>query len=380
MIPLSIPNLTGKEWQYVKECLDTNWISSKGGFVNRFEEEFADYLGMNFAVATVNGTAALHISLIICGVGEGDEVIVPNLTFIAPVNTVRYCNADPLFMDVEWKTLGIDVDKLSSFLEDECEMRDGYTFNCKSNKRIKAVIPMHTLGNPVDMNPLVAVCTQYNIDIIEDATESLGSEYEGKKTGNFGKLACFSFNGNKIMTTAGGGMITTDDPELAKAAKHLTTTAKTDPLNYIHDEVGYNYRMVNILAAVGVAQLEEIDRFISIKRKNRSLYEELLGEDKNFFIHNERENSGANCWMYALVRKENCSHSVTDIVNHFANHQIEVRPLWQPMNTLDIFSQFNSYQCETSIELHSRVVNIPCSTNITEEEIAEVVRTIKSLK
>lgn len=378
MIPLSIPNLTGKEWQYVKECFDTNWISSTGSFVNAFEEQFAQYIGTKYAVATVNGTAALHISLILCGVTEGDEVIVPNLTFIAPVNTVRYCNADPVFMDAEWGTLGMDVEKLSGFLETACEVRDGYTYNRGSNKRVKAIIPMHTLGNPVDMDALLALCSTYNIDVIEDATESLGSEYKGKKTGNFSKLACFSFNGNKIITTGGGGMITTNDPELAKAARHLTTTAKSDGIGYIHDEIGYNYRMVNVLAAIGVAQLEEIDRFVAIKKANLIKYEQLLGDNENFYIHNETKNAGANCWMYALVSKEG-SHSPTDLVKHFADHEIEVRPLWQPMNTLDIFKKYQSYHCENSTDMHSRIVNIPCSTSITEEEMIKVVEAIQSV-
>ncbi|PCJ84843.1 MAG: aminotransferase DegT [Flavobacteriales bacterium] len=380
MIPLSVPNISGNEWKYVQECLDDGWVSYAGGFVERFENEFANYIGCKHAVAVTSGTAALHISLILCGVEQGDEVLVPNLTFVAPVNTVRYSFANPVFMDSEWTTLGLDVEKIRDFLEKECEFKNGFTYNKNTGSRVKAIIPMHTLGYPVDMNPLLEICEKFNIDVIEDATESLGSEYMGKKTGNFGKFACFSFNGNKIMTTGGGGMITTNDEQLAKRAKHLTTTAKTDPIEYEHDEVAYNYRLTNVSAAIGVAQLELLDEFVETKRKNLIQYKELIEPNDNFYIHTEVEHSKSNYWMYSLVRKDNCEHSVMDIVRNLADNQIQARPIWKLMNLLPMFNQFQSYQCHVSQEIYERVVSIPCSTNLSEREIEKVADVIKSMQ
>lgn len=276
-IPLSVPEISGNEWKYVKDCLDTGWVSSVGNYVTRFEEMVAHYVGTKYAVATVNGTSALHVSLIACEIQPNDEVIVPTLTFIAPANVIRYCNAYPVFMDCDADTLCINIQKVTDFITKEYEQRDdGYTYNKKTNRRIKAIIPVHIFGHPSDMDGLLEVCRGKNIDIIEDATESLGSEYKGQKTGSFGKIGCFSFNGNKIITTGGGGMIVTNDESIAKRIRHLTTQAKSDPFEYDHDEIGFNYRLTNVQAAMGVAQMERLDEFIAFKRKNYVIYKEMF--------------------------------------------------------------------------------------------------------
>src|SRR5208337_2878807 len=237
-------------------CLDTGWVSSVGEYVNRFEKMLADYVGSKYAIATVNGTSALHISLLLCGVEPEDEVIVPALTFIAPVNTVRYCGAHPVFMDCDRLTLCMDFEKMNNFLSYECEQRNnGHTYNKKTGRRIRAVIPVHVFGHPADMDQISAICETNNIEIIEDATESLGSKYKGKQTGTFGKMGCFSFNGNKIITTGGGGMVITNDRAIAERARHTTTQARSDSFEYDHDNIGYNYRLTNLQSAMGVAQM-----------------------------------------------------------------------------------------------------------------------------
>lgn len=378
-IPLSVPNISGSELKYVTETIETEWVSSVGSYVDQFEKSFAKYIGSKFAIAVVNGTAALHVSLIISGVEQDDEVLVPNLTFIAPVNAVMYCKAIPVFVDSEWNSLGMDPKIVVDFILNHTEFKNGYSINKKSGRKVKAVIPMHTLGNAVDMDGFHSLCKERNIVVIEDASESLGSEYKGKKTGNIGDLACFSFNGNKIITTGGGGMITTNNEEFAKRAKHISTTAKTDAIYFDHDEVGYNYRMVNVLAALGVAQLERIEEFVEVKRSNYQKYKDLLGDHPYFFFHNEPNHGKSNCWMYSLVLKENCPYSVDTMIKKFAEEKIQVRPIWKLMCELPMFNNFERLGGQISKEIAARVINIPCSTNITEKQIARVIKQIKIL-
>ncbi len=378
-IPLSVPNITGNELKYVSETIETEWVSSVGSYVDQFERDFAQYIGCKYAVAVVNGTAAIHVSLIVSGVGQDDEVLVPNLTFIAPVNAVMYCKAIPVFVDSEWKTLGMDPKIVSSFILEETEFKDGYTINKKTGRKVKAIIPMHTLGNAVDMDGFLSLCKERNIVVIEDASESLGSEYKGKKTGNIGDLACFSFNGNKIITTGGGGMITTNNEAFAKRAKHISTTAKTDAIYFDHDEVGYNYRMVNVLAALGVAQLQRIEEFVAVKRNNYQKYKDLLGENDQFYFHNEPENGKSNCWMYSLVRKETCKYSVDELIKKFAEEKIQIRPIWKLMSELTMYTQFQKVGGDVSKDIAARILNIPCSTNLKESQTKRVVSVIKSI-
>ena len=374
IIALSEPEISGNEWKYMKECLDTGWVSSAGSYVSRFEEMVADYAGAKHAVAAVNGTSALHVSLLTCNVKPDDEVIVPTLTFIAPVNTVRYCNAVPVFMDCEPETLCIDVQKTSDFISRKCEQRrDGYTCNKETGRRVKAVIPVHIFGHPVDMNPLLEVCKKNNIDIIEDATESLGSEYNGARTGSFGRLGCFSFNGNKIITTGGGGMIVTSDDGIAKRARHLTTQAKKDPFEYDHDEIGYNYRLTNIQAAMGVAQMERIDEFVETKRKNASIYRELLSDINDIRFLWERSWAKSNFWFYTIKAPK--EHRMP-LMKHLLSKDIQVRPVWKLIHTLPMYKEHQAYEIQSAIQIYETSLNLPCSVGLKREQIEFVSENI----
>lgn len=375
VIPLSEPEISGNEWKYIKECLDTGWVSSVGGYVTRFEEMVADYVGTKYAIATVNGTSALHVSLVACDVQIEDEVIVPTLTFIASANVIRYCGAYPIFMDCDRASLCVDVEKVITFLSNECELRrDGCTYNRRTDRRVKAIIPVHIFGHPVDMEPLVEISKKHNITVIEDATESLGSEYKGKKTGSFGNVGCLSFNGNKIVTTGGGGMVVTDRKNLADRVRHLNTQAKKDPFEYDHDEIGYNYRLTNIQAAMGVAQMERLNEFIAIKRKNAVFYKELLsGEDRVEFVW-EQPWAKSNFWFYTLkVSKEHKK----PLIEHLLSKKIQIRPMWRLIHTLPMYREFQAYLIEKAVKAYNNCINLPCSVNLKEAEIKFIVKKIK---
>jgi len=265
-VPLCVPEIRGNEWRYVKECLDTGWVSSVGAFVERFEKDMARQAGARHAVAAVNGTAALHVALLVAGVKPDDEVLVSTLTFIAPANAVRYAGAWPVFIDAEPDYWQMDPQRVADFLEKECRLEKGELRNRSTGRRVKAIIPVHILGHPVNIKPILELARKFSLLVIEDATESLGAKYEGRPTGSLADMACFSFNGNKIITTGGGGMITTDNEAWARRAKYLTTQAKDDPVEYIHNEIGYNYRLTNMQAAMGCAQLEQLDDYVVKKR------------------------------------------------------------------------------------------------------------------
>lgn len=375
MISLSEPEISGNEWKYIKECLDTGWVSSVGGYVEKFEKMLASYSGTGYAVATVNGTSALHVSLIACGISSGDEVIVPTLTFIAPVNAVRYCGAYPVFMDCDKDTLCIDVQKTSEFIKNECEQgKDGFTYNRKSGRRVKAIIPVHIFGHPADMEPLLEVSKKYNIHVIEDATESLGSEYKGKKAGSFGRTGCFSFNGNKIITTGGGGMVVTNDKGLSERIRHLCTQAKKDPFEYYHDEIGYNYRLTNIQAAMGVAQMERLDEFIDTKRKNAVIYRELISDIGDVEFLWEQGRAKSNFWFYTIrVPKEHKK----GLMDFLLSNNIRVRPVWKLIHTLPMYKDSQAYEISRAFEIYESCINLPCSVNIVKGDIEYIVETIR---
>ncbi len=380
-IPLSVPNISGNELKYVSETIETGWVSSVGSYVDTFEKKFAEYVGVKHAVAVVNGTAALHVSLIVAGVEQGDEVLLPNLTFIAPVNAVMYCKAIPVFIDSEWSTLGMNPSVICSFIEEQTDFIDGWTVNKRTGRKIKAIVPMHTLGFPVALRAFAKLCKARNIVVIEDASESLGSSYYDIKTGALGDFGCFSFNGNKIITTGGGGMITTNNDAFAKRAKHISTTAKTDGVYFDHDEVGYNYRMVNVLAALGVAQLERADEFIEIKRKNFKTYQKLLGDHPYFFLHEEPLNCTSNYWMYALVLKKECPLTIDELIQLFTVENIQVRPIWKLMSKLEMFKQYELVGNGEAFDICNRVLNIPCSTGMSDDQIQRVVEVLcKTIK
>lgn len=374
-IPLSEPVISGNEWKYIKECLDTGWVSSVGSYVTRFEEMTARYVGAKYAVAIVNGTSALHLSLIACEVQPDDEVIVPTLTFVAPANVIKYCCAHPVFMDCDSDTLCMDVQKVTDFLDKECRRRaDGYTYNKDTGRRVKAVIPVHIFGHPVEMQPLLEVCEKYNISIVEDATESLGSRYNGRFTGSMGLTGCFSFNGNKIITTGGGGMIVTDDKKVADRVRHLSTQARRDPFEYDHDEVGYNYRLTNVQAAMGVAQLERIEEFVAIKRRNARTYAELLSGLEEIEFLGEKTWASSNCWFYTI---RTLNGPKNPLMKSLLERNIQVRPIWKLIHTLPMYKSFQAFRIEKAELAYETCINLPCSVNLKENEIRYVVECVK---
>ncbi|CAN5667232.1 LegC family aminotransferase [soil metagenome] len=381
MIPLSIPEISGNEWKYVKECLDTNWVSSAGKYVDLFEKSICDFTGARFAIACVNGTAALHISLLLSNVKSGDEVIVPTLTFIAPVNAVKYCGAEPVFMDCD-NHYNIDSEKTIEFLKHETEMYEGKCINKSSGKTISAIIPVHVFGNAVWLDDLIFECEKRNISVVEDATESLGTryvkgKYTGKATGSIGEFGCFSFNGNKIITTGGGGMIITDSEEKSKKAKYLTTQAKEDEVRYIHNDIGYNYRMTNIQAALGVAQMEKLNEYLRIKHVNYEVYKNALDETEGIHIASTPSYSKNNNWMYALqIDKEKFGSSREEVMESLNKEGIQSRPVWYLNHLQKPFKENFSYKIEKAIKLHAVTLNIPCSVSLRESERNKVINSI----
>ena len=361
-IPLHEPRFIGNEKKYLNDCIDSTFVSSVGKYVDTFEKEFALKVGSKYAVATVNGTAALHISLLLADVKSGDEVITQPLTFIATCNAISYIGAKPIFVDVDLNTLGLSPKSLREFLEVNCEIIDNRCINKTTGKTIKACVPMHTFGHLCKIEEIKEICDAWHVELVEDAAESLGSYYKNKHTGTFGKLGAFSFNGNKIITSGGGGIIVTDDEVLAKRAKHLTTTAKIPhPYEYVHDEIGYNYRMPNLNAALLVAQLEQLDKFLESKRELASVYEEFFKDSDISFIK-EPKDSQSNYWLQAVMLKNEDQRN--EFLKFTNSKGIMTRPIWRLMNELEMFKDCQSTTLENSKYLEQRVVNIPSSVRI----------------
>lgn len=358
-IPLHEPRFIGNEKKYLNDCIDSTFVSSVGKYVDTFEKEFAKTVGSKFAIATVNGTAALHISLLLADVKKDDEVITQPLTFIATCNAISYIGAKPIFLDVDLDTMGLSPKSLKNFLETNCEVIDDKCINKTTNKQIKACIPMHTFGHPCKIDEIKEICDSWNITLVEDAAESLGSYYKNKHTGTFGKIGAFSFNGNKIITSGGGGVIVTDDEGLAKRAKHITTTAKIPhPYEYVHDEIGYNYRLPNINAALLVAQLEQLETFLVPKRELAKIYEEFFSSNSIKFIK-ESENSKSNYWLQAVLLDD---LKQRDEFLEFTNKNgVMTRPIWKLMNELEMFKDCQKDDLKNAKYLEERVVNIPSS-------------------
>lgn len=367
-VALHEPEFNGNEWDYVKECLDTNFVSSVGKFVDRFERDLEQYTGSKHAIAVSNGTSALHISLLLAGVEQGDEVLVPALTFVATANAVVYCGADPHFVDSEKESFGIDPEKLKSYLQATTTLIAGQCRNRLSGKVIRAMVPMHTFGHPSKIKELLEVCKEFNIAMVEDAAESLGSFYSDKHTGTFGLLGTLSFNGNKTITTGGGGAILTDDPILAKRAKHLTTTAKVPhKWNYVHDEIGYNYRLPNLNAALGCAQLENLESKIRRKRRLFELYQDALKEFQDVTLLREPDSARSNYWLQAIVLGPQ-KVSLRDVLLERTNEiGISTRPLWNLISTLKPFQHFPGMDVSQAKELVNRVINLPSSPQLVRE-------------
>ncbi len=394
-IPLHDPRFIGNEKKYMVECIDSNFVSSVGEFVGRFEKMCAEYTGAKYAIAAMNGTSALHIALLLAGVQLDDEVITQALTFIATANAISYTGAKPVFIDVDKETMGLSPTALEAWLSENVEIRGGEgtmsrghegtisrqneiiqtddravvqscshavyqsAFNKHTGCRISAVVPMHTFGHPVKLKELKEVCDRYNIPLIEDAAESIGSYYGDKHTGTIGKLGILSFNGNKLITTGGGGMILTDDEELAKMAKHITTQAKVPhPYEFVHDQIGYNYRLTNVNAALGCAQMESLDHLLKLKRTLAEQYKEFF-KNTEFDFFEEPQNSKSNYWLNALITKDKTQR---DQLLQFTNKNgVMTRPIWELMNRLPMFADCQTDSLENSIWFADRVVNIPSS-------------------
>ena len=358
-IPLHEPKFIGNEKKYLNECIDSTFVSSVGKFVDEFEEKIASYAGVKYAVATSNGTSALHIALILANVKSDDEVITQPLTFVATCNAISYCGAQPVFIDVDRDTMGLSPSALKYFLENHTTVKKQQCINNKTSKVIKACVPMHTFGHPCRIDEIKEICDKYYIFLIEDAAESVGSAYKGKHTGTFGQVGVMSFNGNKIITAGGGGCIVTDDESLAKKAKHLTTTAKVShKWEYAHDVVGYNYRMPNLNAALLVAQLENLDNLISSKRKLANVYETFFNSNNYVFVK-EPMDSKSNYWLNAIILNDKQQRDI--FLNESNAQGVMTRPIWTLMSKLPMFKDSQSGDLINAEWLEERVVNIPSS-------------------
>ena len=368
-VALHEPDLSGKELEYVSECISTGWVSSAGEFVNRFEKELAEFTGAARAVAVVNGTAALHLCLKIIGVEKDDEVIVPTLTFVATANAVSYCGAVPHFADCDERTLGLDPQKLLAYLEGQAEVRGGSCFNKQTGRRIKAVVPVHIFGHPVDLDPLQDVCSRFCLELVEDAAESLGSYYKGRHTGTLGRVSALSFNGNKIATTGGGGALLTNDERLADLAKHISTTARVPHRWEIkHDTLGFNYRMPNINAALGCAQLERLPGFLRNKRALAERYAGAFSRVRGITFFQEPGFARSNYWLNALVL-DNENASARDVLLERTNGRgIMTRPAWTMLHRLPMYKGCPRMDLAVAEGLEQRIVNIPSSSFLVDRK------------
>nr|WP_320056988.1 LegC family aminotransferase [uncultured Bacteroides sp.] len=361
-VPLHAPCFVGNEKKYLNECIDSTFVSSVGQFVDRFENEMAAYTGAKKAVVCVNGTNAIQMALMMVGVERGDEVLTQPLTFIATCNALSYCGAYPVFIDVDKDTLGLSPVKLEEWILEHAELRDETLYNKRTGRRIKACVPMHTFGHPVHLNKLVEVCRRYHLKLVEDAAESIGSFYHGQHTGTFGEVGVLSFNGNKTITTGGGGMLLFQDEELAKLCKHISTQAKVPhPWEFVHDHIGYNYRMPNINAALGCAQLETLPAFLEKKRELAAIY-------KNYFdsvgieFMSEPEGCRSNYWLNAIILKD--KEERDSFLEYTNSHGVMTRPIWQLMNRLPMFEQAECGDLSNCTYLADRIVNIPSSVRL----------------
>jgi len=377
-IALSEPVMAGNEWKYIKECIDTGWVSSAGKFVDSFAEKFAEYVSVSHAVPVVNGTAALHISLIALGLGPDEEVLVPTLTFAATANAVVYCNAQPVFMDVAEDTLGLDIQKVEDFLTKECSWVKGCLVNKSTNCKVRGIIPVHLYGHPVDMDPIIYLADKYNLFIVEDAAEALGSRYRGKSAGTLGSTGAFSFNGNKLITTGGGGMVATEDAELAERVKYLTTQAKAPGPVYYHTDIGYNYRLNNIQAAMGLAQLEKIHEFIARRRAITQYYQEQLADVEGITVGSEMKWAWSNCWLSWILVEADYGTSKDELLRDFNGKGIAARAFFIPLHTLPPYRQYQSYKMSGAMTLYDKGINLPSHTTLSEEDLDVVVNTVRT--
>lgn len=375
-IPLSVPNFRGNEKKYVDEAVDGEWVSTAGAFISRFEEEMAVKLPVRQACACQSGTAGLHLCLRHFGVSNGDLVLVPTLTFIATVNAVLYQGAEPVFFDCD-DHMCLDPEQVAAYLEQECRLENGRTVETVSGKTVKAMIPVHVFGDHCDMDRLMDLAEQYHLVVIEDATESLGGvfsqgRYKDLPTGTVGHAGVLSFNGNKIITTGGGGMVISNDAAAVAHMRYLSQQAKDDAIYYVHEEWGYNYRMTNLQAALGLAQLEELDGFLAVKRRNYGLYQERLADCAYGELLPFRGGDRSNRWFYSFALREPDGAKRDRLIQYMNGRNIQTRPIWKLNHTQTPFRTYRAMDCGCAQSFYDRVVNIPCGTNLTEEQLDRV--------
>ena len=378
MIPLSVPKIEGNESKYVLDCLNTGWISSAGSYVNQFENMVAKYAGAKYGVACMNGTVGLHIAQVLLGITKDDHVIAPNITFIATLNAIKYTGAQPILIDVDINNWQMDLGLLERYLEQNTEFKTTksgtYCFDTTTNKRVRAIMPVHVLGNIGNMDRLLSISKKYHLDIIEDSTEALGATFKNKHAGTFGKIGVFSFNGNKIISTGGGGVIVTDDQAIAKKARHLTTQAKISAMDYIHDEIGYNYRLVNVLAAIGVAQMETFNATLQSKASMDRFYRKHLNNIGDIKFQQIPEGTHPNGWLFTFRTSK-----MRQLLAYLNSNGVQARPFWMPMNQLEMFKK-DIYITNTNIAatVYDTSISIPSSTGITNKQLQTVVEIIKA--
>ncbi len=363
MIPLCTPEINGNEWKYIKECLDTGWVSSAGGFVDRFQEKFGEYVGARKAVATVSGTSALHLALKSLGIKEGDEVIVPSMTFVAPVNAIRYVGAVPVFADVCRDTYVMDAQRVEELITD----------------RTRAILPVHTYGHPADMDIIMALSRKYELFVVEDATEALGALYKGKSAGTIGHAGCYSFNGNKLITTGGGGMLVTNNESAGEYAEYLSVQAKTfaGDGGFYHNDIGFNYRMPNINAAMGIAQLENIHRLIEAKKRNARMYGELLNDVEGIALHCQKEWAENAYWLYSVLIEDSYKGGREALIRKLRLNDIETRPFFTPVHLMTPYRTCRSGDMGVTEDISQRGLNLPSSVGLKENELQKICELIR---
>ena len=385
MINLSVPNLSMDILDNLKECLESGWVSTGGRFIPEFETKVKNYMKTKFAAGVQSGTAGLHMSLQVLGVQRDEEVFVPTLTFIAAVNPTTYLGASPIFIDCD-DSLCMDPIKLEKFCSEECDFKEGVLVNKKTNKKIKALVVVHVFGNMADMEKIMDIAKKYNLKVLEDATEALGTyytegRYKGKYAGTIGDIGVLSFNANKIITTGGGGMVVGDNEELVEKVRFLSSQAKKDTLYFIHDEIGYNYRMLNLQAALGTSQIDQLESFIETKIKNYEIYKEELEKIEGLEILPFVEGIRANHWFYSLkIDKKKYGIGRDELLQKLVDAGIQTRPIWGLIHQQKPYSTCQSYEIEKALYYYDRILNLPCSSNLTEKEVYQVIEKIKEFK
>ena len=378
MIPLAVPNISGHEWAYVKDCLDTGWVSSVGDYVTRFETGLAAYVGAKHGVAVASGTAALHLALQLSGISRDEEVVMPSLTFIAPANALRYVGAWPVFVDVDAEFWQLDPNQLEAFLREDCTQEAGGLRNRRTGRRVSGVLPVDTLGHPCDLEPILLLAREFGLAVVEDACESLGAHYRDRPLGQWSPITCFSFNGNKTITTGGGGMIVTDDGDFARKGRYFATQAKDDPVEYVHGAVGYNYRLTNVQAAVGCAQLECLDAFIERKRAIAQRYTETLQSVPGITPMNEAPWVRSAFWLFTvLVDEARYGMDSRRLLRTLDECGVQTRPLWQPLHRSPAHTKSYARSCPVAERLSRDALSLPSSTNLTEQQQESVIAAVR---